>query len=272
MSLAVHAAAGTHPGLRRSNNEDSAFAGRRLLFVADGMGGAAYGEVASAVATHSVTYLDDFLTKLGIQYDLWAAVKFADYRLSKAVASYPALSGMGTTMTAFLLHDDQIAFAHVGDSRAYLLREGKFEQVTKDDTVVQMLADIGKLDQSEVANHPNRNVLTKVLQGQIDSVDAEISLRPAVLGDRYLLCSDGLSDYVEPQDIETALAGEGSLTSVIDRLVELTLKAGAPDNVTCVVADIVEASSVGPTAPQLVGAALELGPSALDVFMAGATH
>jgi PPM family protein phosphatase len=268
MALRVRAAAGTHRGLRRSNNEDSAFAGHRLLFVADGMGGAAYGEIASAVATHSVMYLDQHLTRLGIEHDLWAAVKFADHRLRKAVEHAPSLAGMGTTMTAFLLHEDQIAVVHVGDSRAYVLRSGMLEQLTRDDTVVQMLADLGELDQQLVANHPNRNVLTKVLQGSAEGVDAKVLLRPAICGDRYLLCSDGLSDYVAAGDIEAALQHESNAAAAIEALVELTLRAGAPDNVTCVVADIVQESVMSPSEPQLVGAAAELGQDALDVFLA----
>lgn len=262
MALRVRAAAGTHPGLRRSNNEDSAFAGHRLLFVADGMGGAAYGEIASAVATHSVMYLDQHLTRLGIEHDLWAAVKFADDRLRKAVEHSPSLAGMGTTMTGLLLHEDQIAVVHVGDSRAYVLRQGMFEQVTRDDTVVQMLADMGELDQRLVANHPNRNVLTKVLQGSEEGIDAKVLLRPAILGDRYLLCSDGLSDYVAPEDIEAALKRETDAAAAIEALVELTLRAGAPDNVSCVIGDIVQDCIPSVFVPQLVGAAAELGPNA----------
>ena len=135
---------GTHPGLRRPNNEDSAYVGERLLVVADGMGGVDFGEVASAIATHAVTYLDRCVSPQGPRHDLAAAVEFAEYRLGAAVQRAPELAGMGTTMTALLLDDDVTALAHVGDSRAYRLRDGVLEQVTRDHTFVQMLVEIGR--------------------------------------------------------------------------------------------------------------------------------
>ncbi len=268
MSLRIHAVAKTHPGLRRSNNEDSGYVGRRLLLVADGMGGAEFGEIASALAARTVAYLDDHLSLLGSEHDLPAAVEFADTRLLRATESYPNLVGMGTTLTAMVIDRDKIALAHVGDSRAYLLRERRLRQLTKDDSYVQMLADIGSIDQQAVADHPQRNVLLKVLRGAGDGVSAQVSVWDAVPGDRYLLCSDGLSDYVSFELIEQALTGTRDPGRAIDQLIDLTLRAGAPDNVTCVVGDVVQAAGdedEDEDEGRFVGAAEELGIAPLDV-------
>jgi PPM family protein phosphatase len=262
MSLTIHAAARTHRGLRRTNNEDSAYLGRRLFVVADGMGGAEFGEVASALVTHTVAYLDDHLTAMGIEQDLPAAVQFADARLERATAMHPELRGMGSTLTAMLLTGDRIGLAHVGDSRAYLLRNDRVEQVTRDDTYVQLLAERGHLTPEEAAEHPQRNVLIKVLRGDGDGASAQLRIRTAKPGDRYLLCSDGLSDYVAADDIERVLIRVGDPAEATEALVELTLQAGAPDNVTCVVGDVVAADSDSDAAPQFLGAAAELDADA----------
>jgi protein phosphatase len=267
MSLRIHAAARTHLGLRRSNNEDSGYLGRRLFLVADGMGGAEFGEVASALVTRTVAYLDDHLTSTGPERDLPAAVEFADARLSRAVEAFPALAGMGTTLTALLIQGDRVGLAHVGDSRGYLLRDGRLEQVTRDDTYVQMLADRGQLTAEQAAVHPQRNVLVKVLQGGQDGASAQLTICPAEPGDRYLLCSDGLSDYVGADDIEHALRTLADPGAAAAALVDLTLRAGAPDNVTCLVGDIVVDGGPGDRdeEPLFLGAAEELGADPLAI-------
>ncbi len=227
----------SHRGLRRPDNEDSGYVGRRLLVVADGMGGVEFGEVASAVATHAVTYLDRHLTRQGPGHDLAAAVEFAEYRLARAVEQDPARAGMGTTMTALLLHDDALALVHVGDSRAYRVRGGVLEQVTRDHTFVQLLVEMGDLTPEAAERHPQRHVIVKALQGSGDAVTADVDVRPAVAGDRYLLCSDGLSDYVDRGAVAEGLDRPDPAAAAA-ALVELALAAGAPDNVTCIVADV----------------------------------
>src|SRR4051812_40431592 len=151
----LSAAGVTHPGLRRPGNEDAGYVGVRLVLVADGMGGAAYGEVASAIATHAVTYLDECISPQGVAHDLPAAVEFAEQRLRRAVEEDPALDGMGTTITALLLHDDVVALVHVGDSRAYRMHDGVLEQVSRDHSVVQLLVELGELTPAQAEVHPS---------------------------------------------------------------------------------------------------------------------
>src|SRR3954465_13875637 len=203
----LSAAGATHPGLRRPGNEDAGYVGVRLLLVADGMGGAAYGEVASAIATHSVTHLDDRISPQGVAHDLPAAVEFAEQRLRIAVEDDPALDGMGTTMTALLLHDDVVGVVHAGDSRAYRMHDGVLEQVTRDHSVVQLLVELGELTPEQAENHPQRHVIVKALRGEGDAVTADVQLLPAEAGDRWLLCSDGVSDVVADEAIAAALGG-----------------------------------------------------------------
>jgi serine/threonine protein phosphatase PrpC len=260
MTAAFRAVGATHTGLRRTGNEDSGYVGRRLLVVADGMGGVEYGEVASAIVTHAVTYLDRCISPEGVAHDLAAAVEFAEYRLARAAERDPGRAGMGTTMTAVLLHADVVALVHVGDSRAYRLRDGLLEQVTRDHTFVQLLVELGELSPEAAEHHPQRHVIVKALQGSGDAVTADVQVQPATPGDRFLLCSDGLSDYVEREQIAQALALP-QREQVADALVDLALAAGAPDNVTCVVADVVEGLPVPEdAAPGLLGAATELDP------------
>ena len=264
---ALDVAADTHPGLRRPNNEDSAYVGERLLVVADGMGGVDFGEVASAIATHALTYLDRCVSPQGPEHDLAAAVEFAEFRLGAAVQRSPELAGMGTTLTALLLDDDLLALAHVGDSRAYRVRDGVLEQITRDHTFVQMLVEMGDLTPEAAEHHPQRHVVVKALQGNGDAVTADVLVGPARPGDRWLLCSDGLSDYVEQATIASALA-DPRTDGAVGALVAAALEAGAPDNVTCVVADVVRSPAAGTgldrarrtPRSQLLGAAAELDP------------
>ncbi|MFC6007650.1 PP2C family protein-serine/threonine phosphatase [Angustibacter luteus] len=227
----------THPGLRRPSNEDSAFVGHRLALVADGMGGHDFGEVASTIATGAVVGLDDPNPGGEEPRTLSAAVVAADEQLREAIARTPALRGMGTTMTALLVQDDEVTVAHVGDSRAYLLHDGELSQVTSDHTVVQLLVDRGILTPEQAVSHPRGNLITNALQGEPEGVHVESVVRPAHPGDRYLLCSDGLSDVVADPAIREALLVSDPDTA-LDRLVALALDAGAPDNITCVVVDL----------------------------------
>jgi serine/threonine protein phosphatase PrpC len=254
----LSAAGATHPGLRRPGNEDAAYVGVRLLLVADGMGGAAYGEVASAIATHSVTYLDERISPQGVGHDLPAAVEFAEQRLRRAVEQDPALDGMGTTMTALLLRDEVVALVHVGDSRAYRVHDGVLEQVTRDHSVVQLLVELGELTPEQAENHPQRHVIVKALRGEGDAVTADVRLLPGVPGDRWLVCSDGVSDVVPDGVIATALADAPSPAAAVEVLVEAALAAGGPDNITCLVADVRAGLPATERPALLLGAAAEL--------------
>jgi protein phosphatase len=230
-------AAVSHRGLVRPANEDSVFAGPRLVAVADGVGGQAAGEVASELAIEALTPLDAEVSGDPVEA-LRAAVHAANGRLRAAIQADPALTGMGTTLTALLLSGRTLVLAHAGDSRAYLARDGEVTQVTRDDTYVQWLVEKGAISEEEADTHPQRSVVTRVLQG--NPVEATYEEREAVPGDRYLLCSDGLPAAVPAEVIAATLRGEADPARCADRLVELSLEGGAPDNVTVVVADVVQ--------------------------------
>jgi serine/threonine protein phosphatase PrpC len=240
MSLLLRAAAASDLGLVRTNNEDSVFAGARLLVVADGMGGLPAGELASDLAIGAMLVLEEQPERGDPRERMLAAFEAANELILAAVEAEPANEGMGTTLTALLLAGDRgLGLLHAGDSRCYLLRDGELRQVTRDDTFVQALVDEGVLTPQEARRHPRRSLITRALQGFPVTPTCEL-LTPRG-GDRYLLCSDGLSDYVEDGPIGNVLASCVDPGECVDRLVKLTLSAGAPDNVSVVVADIVEA-------------------------------
>lgn len=234
-------AAASDPGLVRSNNEDCLYAGSRLVAVADGVGGQAAGEVASELAIAALAPLDDQEATDPV-VALRGAIDNANRYIRAAAEADPALTGMVTTITALLVAGSSVAIAHAGDSRAYRLREGEVTQVTRDDTYVQGLVDQGCISPDEAGNHPQRSLVTRVLQGS----DVEATyLRPDVKpGDRYLLCSDGLPDATTPDAIAAVLKQETDLERCTAALVQLALAGGGPDNVTVVVADLVTNTSV----------------------------
>lgn len=255
MVTSIRAAAASHVGKVRSNNQDSGYAGASLFLVADGMGGHAGGDVASAIATNRIKEIDhDYPTADEALQALQSALLAANGLLAETVFEHPELTGMGTTVSALIRVDDKIAFAHIGDSRIYLLRDGKLQQVTIDHTFVQRLVDTGRITEEEALTHPRRSVLMRVL-GDVDSspeIDTWVAdTRP---GDRWLLCSDGLSGVVKPEAIEAVLANIASPKGAADRLVRASLDAGAPDNVTVVVVDI-DRDVDGVREPQTVGSA-----------------
>jgi protein phosphatase len=221
--------------------------------------------------THAVLHLDRSASPQGVAHDLAVAVEFAEYRLARAVERDPRREGMGTTMTALLLHDETVALVHVGDSRAYRLHDGALEQLTRDHTFVQLLVEIGDLTPEAAENHPHRHVIVKALQGSGDAVAADVLVRPAVAGERYLLCSDGLSDCVGRDAVAEALT-QPEPAAAADALVQLALAAGAPDNVTCVVADVVPGPGPRPGPPVLLGAVAELDPWGHRVVASRAGH
>jgi PPM family protein phosphatase len=257
MTLALRYAIRSDVGLLREGNEDAAYAGPRLLAVADGMGGHAAGEVASAAAISAIARLDDDVPGNDLLDALADAVTDANHALHDMVAADPAIEGMGTTLTAMLWSGSRMALVHIGDSRAYLLRGREFHQITHDHTLVQTLVDEGRISPDDAATHPQRSMLLRALDGRAD-VEPDLSLREVRAGDRYLLCSDGLSGVVSEETLHKTLATVGDLDEVVLQLIELAIRGGGPDNITCIVADVVD-SATAPLPPSdvsvVVGAA-----------------
>ncbi len=251
MTLALRYAARSDRGLVRANNEDSVYAGARLLALADGMGGHAAGEVASQLVIAALAHLDndepggDLLSKLEL------AVHQGNSDIAEQVELHPELEGMGTTLTAILFAGDRLGMVHIGDSRGYLMRDGELAQITKDDTFVQTLVDEGRITAEEAHSHPQRSLIMQALTGH--EVEPALTMREARIGDRYLLCSDGLSDPVSHETILEAMKIE-DVNECADRLIELALRGGGPDNVTVVVADVVDHDFAGQTQPIVAGA------------------
>ncbi|MEN3359915.1 MAG: family protein phosphatase [Mycobacteriales bacterium] len=251
MSLALRYAARSDRGLIRDGNEDSVYAGPRLLAVADGMGGHVAGEVASKIVIGALARLDEDRPTDDPITELRDATEDANEHLRQLVVQDPNLEGMGTTLTAMLFLGSRIGLVHVGDSRAYLLRGGQLMQITHDDTFVQALIDEGRLTEEEAHSHPQRSLILRALNGT--DVEPDLSIREARIGDRYLLCTDGLSGVVSAETMLEALHIPDP-QQCADHLVELALRGGGPDNVTCIVADVIDVE-YGDDAPVVDGAA-----------------
>jgi serine/threonine protein phosphatase PrpC len=236
MTLHVRWAAVTDQGHVRSNNQDAFYAGDRLLVVADGMGGMAAGDVASRLAVDAMVSLDVAIGNDHQMDALHKALEVANGRIAETVAADTSLTGMGTTLTAVIFSGTRAAMAHVGDSRAYLLRDGRLNQLTKDDTYVQMLVDQGLIRPDEAAGHPRRSVVTRVLQGEPVS-PAYVIVEPEP-DDRWLLCSDGLTAVVTNETIEQEMLAAADPKTCAERLLDLALRGGGPDNITVIVADL----------------------------------
>ncbi|MHA2787602.1 PP2C family protein-serine/threonine phosphatase [Corynebacterium sp. S7] len=250
--LKLNYAAGSDRGLVRENNEDSAYAGPHLLLLADGMGGHAAGEVASQLMVEHMEHLDrdpgdnDMLALLG------AAADDGNAAIADSIREHPEQDGMGTTLTSLLFNGREFGLIHAGDSRGYRLRDKKIEQITVDDTFVQSLVQQGKLNQDDVSSHPQKSLILKAYTGR--PVRPYLQILDAQPGDRLLLCSDGLSDPVTSSTIEAAL-NQGTPEEAVQVLIELALRSGGPDNVTIVIADVIEGDSDTPvpTKPVLAG-------------------
>ncbi len=260
MSISLRFAAFSDIGLVRSINQDAGYASSHLLVLADGMGGAAAGDIASSVTVGHLAQIDDDIhTADELLPTLRTAIEEAHADLMSRAHTDPEISGLGTTCIAILRSNNKLAMVHIGDSRAYLFRTGTLTQVTKDHTLVQYLVDQGQLTPEEAEHHPKRNVITRALGDTPGRVDLDESAREAIIGDRWLLSSDGLFGVVAHDTIEHTLATYTDLTECGNHLIELALAAGAPDNVTVVLADIVDGtdSSVGlqSQAPIVVGSA-----------------
>ena len=247
MTLTLRYAAHSDRGLIRDGNQDSVYAGPRLLAVADGMGGMAAGDVASNIVIGAMAPLDEDVPGDALVDALRSAVDTANQQLRDTVDANPQLEGMGTTLTATLFSGSKIGMVHIGDSRAYLLRDGEFAQITKDDTYVQMLVDEGRISLEEASSHPQRSLLTRALDGR--DIDPEYSVRQVLPGDRYVICSDGLSGVVSAETIGETVREYTDPQQCVERLIQLALRGGGPDNITVVVADatdhdIVEAAPI----------------------------
>jgi serine/threonine protein phosphatase PrpC len=264
MPLTTRYVARSEVGLVRDGNEDSGYAGPRVLAVADGVGGHAAGEIASSVAIDALSAIDGTTPTSQDGYDprsaLTNAVREASDRMRTLIKRHPRLESMGTTVTAALWTGETFVFAHLGDSRAYLLHNGELHRITHDHTYVQALIDEGRLTEDEVTNHPARSLILRILDGrsdpEIDFFTIEVAPR-----DRVLLCSDGLTAVVDDDALAEALSAGDDVKTTAAHLVDLAYAGGAPDNVTVVVVDIVEADqprNVDDTAEAfVVGAAAE---------------
>jgi protein phosphatase len=249
-------AAGSHVGKVRSNNQDSGYAGTHLFVVADGMGGHAGGDVASSIAIKSIAHVDrPFDSVDEAERVLRSALLEANGELAEAVFQHPELTGMGTTVSGVVRVGDRLALAHIGDSRIYRWRDGSLTQITKDHTFVQRLVDSGRITAEEAAVHPRRSVLMRVL-GDVD-LNPEIDTQIVVTqpGDRWLLCSDGLSGFVSDDRIAELLAEHHDAAIAVEALIDESLDEGAPDNVTVVIVDIDDSETSSAPSPIMVGAA-----------------
>jgi PPM family protein phosphatase len=256
MTLALRYAIRSDVGLLREGNEDSAYAGPHLLAIADGMGGHVAGEVASSVTISALTGLDDEVPVDQLLDALAAAVATASSNLHEMSVEDPSLEGMGTTLTALLWSGTTVAICHIGDSRAYLLRDGDLRQITRDHTLVQSLVDDGRLSPAQAATHPQRSLVMRALQSGTEA-EPDLFTIEAKAGDRYLLCSDGLSDVVSEETLRDTLIRCTDRDQAVGKLIDLAIRGGGPDNITCIVADVVDAEGSPPTGPAavVVGAA-----------------
>ncbi|MFB9834567.1 PP2C family protein-serine/threonine phosphatase [Actinoallomurus acaciae] len=239
MKIGIRYATRSDVGLLRDGNEDSAYAGPHVLAVADGMGGHAAGEIASAAVIEELRALDVEVPQDRLIATLDQAVRRGNQKVRDMVEADPALHGMGTTLTAMLWSGSQLAIVQIGDSRAYLLRDGILYQITHDQTLVQALLDDGKIGQDQVATYPYRSMLLQALDGR-STLTPDLQLHSAVIGDRYLLCSDGLWDVVTPEMIHKALSGTADPEQVVADLIDAANAGGGPDNITCVLADVID--------------------------------
>jgi protein phosphatase len=229
-------------GRVRASNQDSGYAGYNLFFVADGMGGHAGGDIASALTTQRVATVDKtYDTSDDAAKALIDIVWEANSLLGSTAQSHPELAGLGTTFSGIVFTGDKVSVGHIGDSRIYLARDGEVSQVTSDHTFVQRLVDTGRITEEEALVHPRRSVLMRVLGDVEEFPDVDSFTMQAKPGDRWLLCSDGLSGVVPPEIAERILLSKMDSREACELLVGEALEFGAPDNVTVVVVDVLAA-------------------------------
>ena len=234
-ALILECAVRSDVGPVRRQNEDAVFATSRLAAVADGVGGHAAGEVASQAVIDVLAHLEKCWLSEPLPAALARAVQSGNERIGFIAECRPEMAGMSTTLTAVALHEDYV-IANIGDSRTYLYRDGVLTQLTRDDSYLQMLIDQGIVDAESARTHPRRNLVLEALDGGTDRSPA-VTIHPARVGDRLLLCSDGLSDVLDAETIRDTL-DTPSRERCAERLLELALDAGARDNVSLIVADV----------------------------------
>ncbi|WP_311519333.1 protein phosphatase 2C domain-containing protein [uncultured Actinomyces sp.] len=256
MAVDFRFAARSDVGLVRKNNQDSGYAGPHLLLLADGMGGPAGGDIASSVAVAHFAPLDadDHPAEQMLPL-LRDALNAAHEELVERSKNDPKLQGLGTTCIALMRSGSKLAMVHIGDSRAYVLRGDNLTQVTTDHSFVQYLIQTGQITPEEAENHPQRSIVLRILGDSGSDVVPDESVREAVVGDRWLLCSDGLSGVVSADTIIETLSTIDDPGECAEELINLALRGGGPDNITCVIADVVPAGSIDAQTPQVVGAA-----------------
>ena len=259
MSIALISAADSNIGKVRSSNQDSGYAGYRMFFVADGMGGHAGGDIASAITAQRMAQMDaEYATADDAGAAVLARILETNQLLTETVATHEHLSGMGTTFSGVVFVEDKAVLAHIGDSRIYLCRDGETVQVTTDHTFVQRLVEMGRITEAEALVHPRRNVLLRVIGDSNEPPQLDFKVLVTKPGDRWMMCSDGLNGYVSDAIIHMNLSSEQTPEEVVDVLIGEALEAGAPDNVTVVVVDTVpaELGSVIERTPKFVGSAM----------------
>ena len=239
--LALRVVSHSEIGLVRKNNQDSGYTSQHLLVVADGMGGAAAGDLASAVAVDTLMHVDESATGSAMLDVMSDAVDEANDRIADLIADDVSLDGMGTTVTAALFDGAALGLVHIGDSRAYLLRAGLLRRLTHDHSWVQSLVDEGRISEAEASVHPHRSLLLRVLNGQ-PGADAEASLLDLSAGDRLMFCSDGLCGLVDDPEIAELLALPDR-DEALAALVAAARNEGGVDNITVLVADVVETAA-----------------------------
>jgi protein phosphatase len=267
MALTLNYVTHSEIGLVRKNNQDSGYASPHLLVVADGMGGAAAGDLASAVAIEAIMQVDAPTPAEEMLDVLARALHQANDRIADLVEADPSLEGMGTTLTGALFDGHELGLAHIGDSRAYLYRDGTLERLTHDHSWVQSLVDDGKIDEAEASVHPHRSLLLKVLNGQTSN-EPDLTRITVTVGDRLLFCSDGLCGLVPDAELARALALPEP-AEALDRLVQAALAEGGVDNITVILADVVETG--GSSEPVVLGAAAEPDLPTTPLRTGGAT-
>jgi protein phosphatase len=264
MSVKTVSHAISNIGRVRHSNQDSGYSGYQLFFVADGMGGHAGGDIASAMVSQKVAQIDTgYPNSAAAASAMKAAMLDANRALGQTVKSHYELAGLGTTFSGMSVNGDEVTIAHIGDSRIYLCREGEMIQMTKDHTFVQRLVDLGRITEEEALVHPRRSVLMRVLGDVEDEPDIDTFTVKTQPGDRWMLCSDGLCGYVPEGLISMILSGPISTEEATDLLVSEALEYGAPDNVTVVVVDVIPANA----ATDYVPSAKYVGSAANEIVI-----
>lgn len=258
MAIALISSADSNVGRVRASNQDSGYAGYRMFFVADGMGGHAGGDIASAITAQRMAQMDaQYATADDAGASVLARMLETNDLLTQTVSDHEELTGMGTTFSGVIFVEDQAVVAHIGDSRVYLCRDGETLQVTIDHTFVQRLVELGRITEEEALVHPRRNVLLRVIGDTNEPPQLDFQVLTTKPGDRWMMCSDGLNGYVSDSIIHMNLSSEQTPDEVVEVLIGEALMAGAPDNVTVVLVDVVPAglgAAIEPT-PKFVGSA-----------------